>query len=89
MRSHDAFHKAGPGSRIILCDKVRDFKGLRLTASDGNRLGKFVFQYASSKNFKRDRNEYMLDIALDKAAILINSLEFAPIPSFAYNEENA
>jgi hypothetical protein len=71
VRSQDAFHKAGPGSRIILCDKVRDFKGLRLSPSEGTRLGKFVFKYVSSNGFKTDRNHNMLDLSLDKLAKIL------------------
>lgn len=71
VRSHDAFHKAGHGSRIILCDKLRNFKGLRLRPADGTRLGRFVFKYVSNNGFKKDRNRSMLDISLDKLAQIL------------------
>jgi len=71
VRSHDAFHKAGRGSRIILCDKVRDFKRLSLSTSDAQRLGKSVFEYASANHFKTDRNGNMLEMPFDKVATLL------------------
>jgi hypothetical protein len=64
VKAHDAFHKAGPNSRIILLDKVKDFKGLRLSRSDAARLGKFVFKYVANNHFKTDRNDNMMEKSL-------------------------
>jgi hypothetical protein len=73
VRSEDAFHIAGPGSRIILCDKVRDFKGLRLNAMDGKLLGKFIFEYVTHNQFKTDPYNNLLDWPFEKAAKLLPS----------------
>lgn len=74
VRAEDPFHRFGSEGRIILCDRVHTFGGLKLTKSDQDEIGKQISLYLLASGIVPDEDGNLLDMKLDELGLQLRKV---------------